>query len=244
MLGKYRSTVFSGIYNVVLAVCIAAFVGCATTGKTELEPLKIDEDVICEANEKPTKTYEGSLWENNGPLSDLFIDPKARKVGDIVTISIVETSSASNNADTNTSRTSSIDASITNLLGLENNSTFPRGSGFTPFGSVTGSSSNSFQGSGNTNRSGELAASLTARVTEVLPNGNLRILGRREITINNERQYIALSGIIRPRDISSDNVILSTFISDAKIAYTGTGIINDVQKPGWLARVFNAVWPF
>jgi len=76
-----------------------------------------------------------------------------------------------------------------------------------------------------------------------LPNGNLEIVGTREVTVNSEEQTIALSGIIRPRDISPDNIILSTYISDAKIAYSGSGIINDRQRPGWMARILDWVWP-
>ena len=217
--------------------------GC-TTAKKEMKSFTIDDDIICEVPNESVEKYEGSLWQENGHLCELFMNPKARRIGDIVTISIVESSSASNAADTNTSRSSSISASITNLLGLENTASFPRGGGFTPFGSVTGSTNNSFKGAGTTNRSGELAASITARVTGVLPNGNLKIFGKREITINNEQQYIALAGIVRSRDISPDNVILSTYISDAKIIYTGTGVIDDRQHPGWATRIFDAVWPF
>jgi flagellar L-ring protein precursor FlgH len=226
-----------------IALSIITLSGCAT-GNKETFPVNIDEDIAYEANNAPEEPYEGSLWKDNGSLCELFIDPKARRVGDIVTISVVETSSASNAADTNTSRNSSISASITSLLGLENNASFPTGSGFDPFGSIEASASNTFKGSGVTNRSGNLAASITARVTDVLPNGNLKILGKREITINKEKQYITLTGIIRPNDISSDNIILSTYISDAKIAYTGTGVVNDRQNPGWLATVFDVVWPF
>lgn len=217
--------------------------GCIT-GKKEVKPSTIDADIICEVPNESVEKYEGSLWQENGHLCELFMNPKARRIGDIVTISIVESSSASNAADTNTSRSSSISASLNTLLGLENSGSFPTGSGFDPFGSITGSTSNTFKGAGTTNRSGELAASITARVTAVLPNGNLKIFGKREITINNEQQYIALSGIIRSRDISPDNVILSTYISDAKIIYTGTGVIDDRQNPGWGARVLDAVWPF
>jgi len=217
--------------------------GCITW-KKEVKPLHISDDIICEVPNVSAERYEGSLWQENGHLGELFMDPRARRIGDIVTISIVESSSASNAADTNTSRTSSISASITQLLGLENSASFPTGSGFTPFGSVTGSTNNTFAGTGTTNRSGELAASITARVTEVLPSGNLKIFGKREITINNEQQYIALAGIIRPKDISSENIILSTYISDAKIIYTGTGVIDDRQNPGWGARIIDAVWPF
>jgi flagellar L-ring protein precursor FlgH len=206
--------------------------------------VNIDKDVGYEKNETPVKAYEGSLWKDNGPLCELFIDPKARRVGDIVTISVVETSTASNAADTNTSRNSSISAQISNLLGLENYDRFPSGSGFDPFGSIEASANSTFKGAGVTNRSGNLAASITARVTEVMPNGNLKILGVREITINKEKQFLTLTGVIRPTDISSENIILSTYISDAKILYTGTGVVNERQTPGWLARVFDVVWPF
>ena len=231
-----------GFIFLFLQIC---FSGCSA-GRNNVQPIAVgnDDDIMCEVKEEPVEMNEGSLWRNNGALNELFMDTRARRVGDTITISIVETSSASNNADTDTSRSSSVSMSITNLLGLENNDRFPSGSGFDPFGSVTGATNNTFKGSGATNRSGKLAASITARVTDVLPNGNLKILGKREITVNNEKQYLALTGIIRPRDISSDNVVLSTYISDAKIVYTGSGIVNDRQNPGWLARVLDTVWPF
>ena len=77
-----------------------------------------------------------------------------------------------------------------------------------------------------------------------MPNGNLRIVGTREVLVNHENQVIILSGMIRPRDIGSNNVIRSIFVSDAKIAYSGTGVIDDRQRPGWMANFFEAVWPF
>jgi flagellar L-ring protein precursor FlgH len=79
---------------------------------------------------------------------------------------------------------------------------------------------------------------------DILPNGNLIIMGSREVMVNREKQEITLSGIVRPRDVSAENVVLSTYISDAKIAYSGSGIINDRQRPGWLARAIDVVWPF
>jgi flagellar L-ring protein precursor FlgH len=101
-----------------------------------------------------------------------------------------------------------------------------------------------FAGDGATTRSGTLSAFITCRVVDVRPNGNLKIVGTREVMVNNENQLIILSGIIRPRDISDENVIMSTFISDAKIAYSGSGIVDDRQRPGWLANLLNNVWPF
>jgi flagellar L-ring protein precursor FlgH len=227
-------------------ISLTSAAGCGTSRdvvKAEQRDI-FHEDAICEINELQKEKYEGSLWNADGPMSDIFMDAKARRVGDIVTILVVEDSSASNNANTNTSRSSSLSMKLSNFLGLENNDRFPSGSGFDPFGSITGSTNNDFSGTGSTNRSGKLDATITARVTEVFPNGNLKIMGRREITINNEKQYIVLNGIIRSRDISADNIILSTSIADARIAYSGQGVINDRQDSGWLARILDTVWPF
>ena len=225
--------------------CFACFLylsifGCATTHK-EAKPIK--KDIPYTVSEEPSIKYEGSLWQDNGSLSELFIDPTARRVGDIVTIQIVESSKATNKATTNTGRDSSISAGIDSFFGLEQN--FPSsGSFFSPFGRVKADFGSSFKGDGATSRSGDLTAYITARVTEVLPNGNLYIMGSREVTVNNERQFITLSGIIRTRDISQGNVILSTYISDARIAYSGAGIIDDHQRPGWMTKILNTIWPF
>ena len=85
---------------------------------------------------------------------------------------------------------------------------------------------------------------MTARVVEVLPSGNLRIVGSREVTVNHERQFITLYGIIRPRDVSANNVIESSYIADARIVYSGSGIVNDRQRPGWMSNIVNNIWPF
>ncbi len=101
-----------------------------------------------------------------------------------------------------------------------------------------------FDGTGTTSRSGDLTAYITARVTEVLSNGNLMIEGSREIEVNNEKQFITLAGVIRTRDVAADNIILSTYISGARITYSGVGIVDERQRPGWLANLMNKVWPF
>lgn len=222
--------------------CFAFFelFGCASNIQ-EAKPVK---DYIPRAvHEEPGIKHEGSLWEDNGALSELFINPKARRVGDIVTVKIVESSKASNKALTNTGRNSSVSAGIDNFFGLEQD--YPSTSRFfSPFGRVKADFESSFDGKGTTARSGDLSAYITARVTEVLPSGNLQIVGSREVTVNSERQFITLSGIVRPRDISPGNVILSTYISDARIAYSGVGIIDDRQRPGWMTRILNTIWPF
>lgn len=227
------------------------FAGCAgglnttlsTNDKNSTKPAA-PEKIVYKV-QPSVQDRKGSLWQDNGPLSELFINPKARKVGDIVTIHVVESSSASNKATTNTSRDSALTASLEHFFNAEKR--YPSDHPFfNPFANpgIKGGLKSSFAGTGTTQRSGDLTAYITARVTDVLPNGNLRIIGTREVMINNETQFISLSGTIRQRDISSENVILSTYISDAKIAYSGTGVVNDRQRPGWMTRILDVVWPF
>jgi flagellar L-ring protein precursor FlgH len=195
----------------------------------------------------------GSLWQARSSFNGLFIDTKARNMGDIVTVKIEEYAKATNKANTETERTSGLEAGIEKLFGIEDwwqdeilpdvNGKWPK---IDPFGkpSVKGYLKSEFEGDGETSRSGNLEAFITCRVVDVMANGNLKIVGTREVMVNHENQLIILSGIIRPRDISDTNVIMSTFISDAKIAYSGSGVIDDRQRPGWLANLLNNVWPF
>jgi len=185
----------------------------------------------------------GSLFIENAVLGDMFINPKARRIGDLVTIRIVENSSAANQASTSTDRSSSLSAGIEGFFNAEKRFAADRPF-FNPFSNVSGSINSEFEGTGATKRSGALTAFMTARIVDVLPNGNLFIEGNREVRVNNENQMMTLTGIIRPRDIAADNVIRSTYIADARIAYSGKGIIDERQRPGWLARVLDAVWPF
>jgi flagellar L-ring protein precursor FlgH len=186
---------------------------------------------------------EGSLWVEQGGLSEMFINQKARRVGDIVTIKIVESASATNKASTNTDRKSDISIGLDNFFGLENRYT-PTSSFFNPFAGLSAGYDSDFEGAGATKRSGALEAFITARIVQQLPNGNMIIEGNREVRVNNENQIITLTGMVRPRDISSDNIILSTYIADARISYSGSGVINDRQKPGWLTRILDVIWPF
>jgi flagellar L-ring protein FlgH len=162
----------------------------------------------------------------------LFADQKASHVGESVTIYIVETSSASNNASTSATRSS--DLSLTGAGTSSNKSLL----------NLTGgvSTGNAFKGEGSTSTEGSISAKLSARVDSVLPNGNLFIRGSRVITINGEEQTIKISGIIRTSDIQPDNSVYSYNISDANISFQGNGIVSRVQEPGWITKVFH--WLF
>lgn len=181
----------------------------------------------------------GSLWQASS--TGLAEDLKARRIGDIITVVISENASASKKASTGTSRASSIDAGIPKLLGLETS----RIRSWADLEELLSASySSKFDGSGSTSRQETLQATMSAKVVQVIPNGNLMIEGRRNVKVNNEDQIIVLTGTVRGRDISSDNTISSALVADAKIAYSGKGTISDRQEPGWLLNVFDKVWPF
>ncbi|MGD2149031.1 MAG: flagellar basal body L-ring protein FlgH [Desulfobacterales bacterium] len=195
---------------------------------------------------KPPRPVEGSLWSEGTGIS-LFPDRRARKIGDIVIIRIVEDPEAELNANTKTSRSSSIDAAKLKFFGYmkalaEKNKRLAQNPGEDDL--FTASLGMNFDGKGTSDRDGHLKAYISAVVQKVLFNGNLYVVGKREIKVNNETQYITLSGIIRPEDISPTNEISSTYVADARITYAGIGPVADKQKPGWLGRIVDYVWPF
>ena len=238
----------TGIVALIIAACLLS--GCAAPSVLHSEaPTETKNTQTVQSPQHPltpmplNRPAVGSLWVDNGSLGTMFINAKARNVGDIVTIKIVETSSASNKATTDADRSTSLSVGLNSFFNLEDR--FSSSSKFfNPFAPVESSYGSDFGGSGATARSGALNAYITARIVQILPNGNLIIEGNREVRVNNENQVITLTGTVRPRDISAQNVIQSTYIADAKISYSGSGIVNDQQRPGWLTRILDNVWPF
>jgi len=184
---------------------------------------------------------EGALWAD-GTCRGLFSDMRAMQVGDLVSIRISEKPKGELSAKTQTSRDSSIEAGIPNFLGIME--TYGQNHSLDPSNMFKANMGNSFTGNGSNSRDGELIAYVTARVVQVLSNGNLRIVGRQEIRVNTETQHITVSGIVRPEDINTNNEVQSTYIADARIEYGGRGSIADKQQPGWLMRGLDKVWPF
>lgn len=188
----------------------------------------------------PQPRYEnGSLWQENSV--SLVDDFKARRRGDIVTVLIVEEASASKQANTGTKRETGISASIPNFMGVETTALADK---LDLNALVKANTSSSYDGSGSTSRKDVLKATITARVTDVLPNGYLRIQGQRSVKVNNEEQIMILEGVVRPKDINHENMISSSQVADARITYAGNGIVNDKQQPGWLFNFVDKIWPF
>jgi flagellar L-ring protein FlgH len=232
------------IFWTLLIFCIICIllVGCDTLQQSRIkdEPFVID-NTYRTAKTGTVNAHPGSIWKGAAMSNTFFHDQRAGFVGDIITIKIVEVSTASEKASTDTGRTSDIQAGITNLMGLETNN-IPSSINLSKM--IGGGTKNSFSGSGETTRTGSLSATITARIVDVLPNGNLAVEGKRELYVNNEKKEILVQGIVRQKDIAYDNSILSTQIADAKIIYTGIGVVGEKQVPGWLARIVDIVWPF
>lgn len=174
--------------------------------------------------------YAQDMRQNG--FSSLFSDQKASKVGDAITILVMESAQASNDAQTSTNRTSTLGFSGKMQTGSA------AGSG----GGVNIGSNNDFKGSGSTKTTGMVKTKISATVDSVLANGNLVIKGDRRIVINGEEQTVYIKGVVRISDIAPDNTVLSYNISDAEIVLSGEGAINSAQSPGWLTKFFH--WIF
>lgn len=245
LAGRFGSLTIVFVLGVGLAGCAGGFPGTGAPVQSRAasyEPVGPATTAPAPAT-TPEVLSDGSLWNDDAPLISMFSDQKARTVGDIVTIKITESSAATNKASTETDRSSSLSASVDAFFNAEKR--FPADQPFfNPFAKVAGGMESEFEGTGTTKRSGDLNAYITALVTQVLPNGNLVVTGSREVLINNENQIIQLTGMVRPRDIGANNQVLSTYVADARISYSGTGVVNDRQKPGWLTNIVMKAWPF
>ena len=235
----------------VVLFLLFSFTGCVLNEPKPLNPMSVVNPMptpIPNVRRAADTTYydvmppkEGSLWSSAGNI--LFADNKAFRVGDTVIIDVVENSSSSLTANTNTKRDRSLEIKAPNLFGYMKSL-----QGKNPY--LDGSSlldvefNNELKGQGNSNRSGRVTASIGAVVVEVLPNGNLSIEGKRITKVNFEEQIIVISGVVRPSDIGSDNRVQSTMLADANIEYFGKGDLTDQQRPGWMARVLTYAWPF
>lgn len=230
----HRINVFFGILILLILS------GCASKtqdAKQEIEKITQERPEIV----APQPETPGSLWTTG--RGSLFVDNRAKTVGDIVTVIIREQASASKEATTSTGRSTSASADITSLFGLESNIA-NLNSNIDPGNLISAGYTNDFQGSGSTTREEDLTATITTQVIEMLPNGNMRISGSKSVMVNHEKQLINLSGIIRQEDITPNNEIDSRYILDANIMYSGKGVIDEKQRPGWLLRLYDVISPF
>lgn len=214
-----------------LAGLTALLGGCAavvpTAGVPQWEPIEPRR------TSAPPTPVSGAIYAQGQDLR-YFEDVKARRVGDILTIALVERTDARKSASTATSRESELNIPTPTLAG----GPVPR-NGRSPFNNEF-ETSRSFNGQGDSAQSNSLNGAITVTVVEVRPNGNLLVQGEKWIQINQGHEFIRLTGIVRAADVQTDNTVESSKVADARIAYSGRGSLARANTQGWLSRLFNS----
>ena len=186
----------------------------------------------------PSSQNNGAIYQSGYDVA-LFQDNKSRHVGDVLTVVLVEKTAASKSASTNTAKDTKLNVGTPTVFGA------PVTLGGKDILGASAASSDSFAGKGDSSQSNSLSGNISVTVAQVLPNGNLIVRGEKTLTLNQGREFVQISGIVRPVDLLSDNTVLSTQLADARIAYSGQGAVHDSNTMGWLARFFNSgLWPF
>jgi len=190
-----------------------------------------------------TKSLEGAVYDGGGGL--FASDRRANNVGDIITVKLEESIKSANSGDETLKKTDAYTFDLPEALfgpsSIIGKLLFKDGVNETR---LQGGTTQNFTGSGTANQANSIDGTISVTVVRVYPNGNLEIKGERKLSYNSGNEFIRLSGVVRPEDISSSNEVSSTKVADAQISYTGTGDMNDSVTKGWLSRYFAYVSPF
>lgn len=216
-----------------LAVAALALGGCMATQPVRDPAYAPPRPALPETS----RVNNGAIYQTGYGVR-LFEDQRARRIGDILTIVLQETTNASKSASLETTKENDIGIAGPTVLGG------PVTHNGDEILAATVNSSQAFDGEGASTQSNSLTGRITVTVTEVLANGYLVVRGEKVLTLNRGDEYVRFSGIVRPSDIRSNNTVVSTQVADAQIIYSGAGEVADASKHGWLSRFFLAFWPF
>ena len=183
-----------------------------------------------------------SLWRNGARA--FFKDHRAKEIGDIVTVKLDLSDSATLANSTERDRNDSEDTNVTNLLGLEGEFAKVLPQGILPGSVMSFDNVHKTQGDGGIERSETIDLTFAAVVTQILPNGSLVIMGRQEVRVNAELRELLVTGVVRPEDIESDNTINHEKIAEMRVAYGGRGTLSQLQQPRWGTQIWDIVFPF
>ncbi|MGV6852428.1 MAG: flagellar basal body L-ring protein FlgH [bacterium] len=223
-------------YLILSILALVVLAGCAPTPPKPPANYAMVQPVV----PGPATYEQGSIFSAT-MVNDLYTNRVARRVGDIISVKLEESTNATKSQDTDTKRATGVDITNPTIAG---EAARTRNAGI-PFFNNSLASSNSFKGESASKQSNQLSGSIAVIVTRVYPNGLLEIRGEKWIGINQGQEYIQLSGLVRQVDVDSSNEISSTKIANAQIAYGGRGTLADANRPGWMSRFFNSVvWPF
>jgi len=199
--------------------------GCVAMGDVRpFQPLVPMDVTIME----PAPATAGAIYQADAGLS-LYADHKARNVGDLLTINLLENTIAQSSADTTVNKNNSLDLAVSSLFGYADTDKLGA--------SVSGK--RGFTGNGKSAQSNRLQGQLTVSVIQRLPNGNLVVAGQKNLRLNQGNELVQIQGIVRPADIGADNTVQSSKVANAQIAYGGRGAMAQANAMGWLARFFN-----
>lgn len=223
---------FSRQAIILLAAAASLLSGCAMNPPQP--PKMADRPPVVEP---PPKKANGAIYQTGRDVR-LFENRTAHRPGDVITIQLQEKTNASKAANTSYGKKDEV--------GLGTPSAFGKGLQLFNYPMQASiSADRNFDGGGKTDQSNALSGTITAVVLDVYPNGNMVVQGRKRITLNRGDEYVTITGIVRPDDVSANNTVSSTRVADARIAYTGTGALADSNTQGWLSRLFSSViWPF
>jgi flagellar L-ring protein precursor FlgH len=226
----------SKLFCILVIMLISQISACSNTVElSKALPNDPDFAPILPEMEEEAIIPTGSLFKENY-VNNIYSDSKAHRIGDIISVILSESTQANKNAKTELKKESSSALDPITALG---------GTPVTLNGQTVqfGINQNSkFKGDAKADQGNSLSGDISVHVLRVLPNGNLMIRGEKWITLNNGDEYIRLTGVIRAKDINSNNTILSTKIANARIQYAGTGSFADVNEQGWLTKFFNSSW--
>ena len=222
----------------VLAVAAAFLAGCESPPKRDPEFAAVPPAAIPQAPQGNGSIYQAGFERS------WFENVRARRVGDILLVNLVEDTEASHTNEGSVDKNNNTSITSPTLFGQGVSWNNPFGSGSYNLGQSL-QSSTAFEGDGENTQENELSGSLSVTVVQVLSNGYLKVRGEKRIGMTGGNEYIRVSGIVRPEDIDVNNSVDSTRIADATLVYVGDGQVADASKMGWLARFFiSAVFPF
>lgn len=223
-----------GFVAALLTLSLLWLTGCQSGPSMMVKPDDPEFAPVPSESLIPPPAQGGSIF-NQGYGLQLYSDKKARTAGDIITILLDERTVSKKSSKANTSKSSSAALSTPIVMGS------PLQIGKHPIsGSLSGD--RDFQGSGAADQSNSLQGSITVTVSEILPNGILKVRGEKWMTLNQGDEYIRIQGLLRPEDIALDNTVSSEKLADARISYSGTGSLANSSKSGWLSNIFNSGW--
>lgn len=234
-MGLTKGCVRQSLYRLSCVVLAGLLSACSSTAHTRRgDPQFAAVRPAVKPISMPSQKINGAIYQTDNHVR-WFEDVKARQVGDMVTILLQEKTAASKSSDSSINKSSSVEIGAPTVFGKQINNL----SATIPGGTRT------FDGQGSANQDNSLVGTIAATVSEVLPNGTLVVQGEKWISINQGEEYIQMSGMVRPVDISYDNTVLSTQVADAKILYGGEGTIASSSAVGWLSKFFfSSLWPF